>query len=136
MLPKKGQTKPLAEPASFAFKKCERLLREIEFTAVLKRGKVFRRPPFQFYYLKKESGVARLGIWISKKDFKRAVDRNRLKRGTREWFRLNKKALCFPCDLIIQIGGRAFKGKAKSFDYQNAPAQLEAALREAGVLKA
>jgi len=108
----------------------------MEFTAVLKRGKAFRRPPFQFYYLKKEAGVSRLGIWISKRDFKRAVDRNRLKRGTREWFRLNKKTLRFPCDLIVQIGGRAFAGKAKSFDYQNIPARLETALREAGVLNA
>ena len=44
--------------------------------------------------------VCKLGITVSKKVSKRAIDRNRIKRQIREWFRKNKLS-CSHLDLII-----------------------------------
>ncbi len=125
-------------PAAFAFRKSDRLLKEAEFTAVLKQGAASRRPPIQIFYLKKEQAPSRLGLWISKRDFKRATDRNRLKRGLREFFRKKKQTFLFPCDLIIQIGGRIFKGKGLGMDLKqewNTDSFLEKILQGAGLLR-
>lgn len=125
-------------PAEFAFRKSERLLKEEEYASILKRGEVFRRPPVQIFYLKKEKNPSRLGLWIGKKDFKRAVDRNRLKRRLREFFRKKKQCLLFPCDFIIQIGGRPVKGKKLGAVLKQAwiaDSFLEKTMQEAGVFR-
>ena len=56
-----------------------------------------------FTVLARENGLehARLGLAISKKSAKRAVDRNRIKRQFRESFRLNQHEL--PCVDIIAM---------------------------------
>jgi ribonuclease P protein component len=47
---------------------------------------------------------ARLGLLSPKRHLPRAVDRNRLKRLLREWFRLNQEALR-GSDLLVRITG-------------------------------
>jgi ribonuclease P protein component len=50
---------------------------------------------------RRDAGLPRLGILVSKKHAARAVDRNRIKRCIREAFRLEQEALG-PIDLLIR----------------------------------
>jgi ribonuclease P protein component len=80
----------------FTFSKHERLCRQKQIDALLQRG----NPSLLYYPFlltwkedKFDPGVpAQVLILASKKNFKRAVDRNRIKRLTREAYRLNKPA--------------------------------------------
>ena len=74
-----------------------------------------------FTVLARENGLdhARLGLAISKKCAKRAVDRNRIKRIFRESFRLNKHNL--PCVDIIAM----CKPSAISLDNANMREQID-----------
>ena len=78
--------------------KKERLLKPSEFQMVYKQGSWIANREIAFNYKlqssnsenKKRQADNRLGLVVSKKVSKRAVDRNRLKRHFREWFRQNK----------------------------------------------
>lgn len=74
-----------------------------------------------FTVLARENGLnhARLGLAISKKSAKRAVDRNRIKRQFRESFRLNQHEL--PCVDIIAM----CKTSALSLDNSEMRKQIE-----------
>ena len=48
---------------------------------------------FTILAIQNEKGHARLGLAIAKKNIKRAVDRNKIKRSARESFRLNQHQL-------------------------------------------
>ena len=48
---------------------------------------------FTMYYRQHTLGYGRFGIIVSKANVKHAVDRNLIKRISREWFRLNKGEL-------------------------------------------
>jgi ribonuclease P protein component len=50
---------------------------------------------------RRDAGLPRLGILVSKKHAARAADRNRIKRCIREAFRLEQEALG-PIDLLIR----------------------------------
>ncbi len=58
-------------------------------------GKRFTLTPFRIYYLisKEQKKGLQFGAGVSSKIFKKAVDRNRVKRLVREAYRLQKKAL-------------------------------------------
>ncbi len=76
--------------------KSERLTSKTLFEELLSSNVSFVQYPFRF--VAKESSragdyPARIAISVSKKKFKRAVHRNRLKRLTREAFRCNKSLL-------------------------------------------
>ena len=81
-----------------SFKKSDRLLSEADFRLLFdqahkrSRERIFSLKPFRVYWNGSEA-PARLGISISKKLSKRAVDRNRLKRLIREFFRHQKQSL-------------------------------------------
>jgi ribonuclease P protein component len=57
---------------------------------------------------KSKTGQARLGLAISKKQVKRAVDRNRIKRQIRESFRLRRKQLP-ACDVVVMVRSKILK---------------------------
>lgn len=76
--------------------KAERLTNKTLFEELLSSPYSFIKYPFRI--IAKESTLpgefpARIAISVSKKKFKRAVKRNRLKRLTREAFRCNKDSL-------------------------------------------
>lgn len=81
----------------YSFHKSERLCNKTLFEELIASGESFIKYPFRI--VMKESSVkgeypARMAISVSKKKFKRAVKRNRIKRLTREAYRQNKAELC------------------------------------------
>lgn len=81
------------------FKKEERICRKTEIEKLFERGgsRSMAAFPVRLVYLKTdaEAGAPRVKVMVSvsKKFFKRAVKRNRVKRQLREAFRLNKSIL-------------------------------------------
>lgn len=75
----------------FTLGKSERLRSRKQIEKLFAEGKSFVVNPFRVYYTivpgSKQSGV-QFGIGVSSKNFKKAVDRNRIKRLAREAWRL------------------------------------------------
>ena len=111
------------------FGKDMRLSKKSEFQFLLKQGRSLRRSGFRLLFKEKTSPPPRLAIWVSKRDFRKAVDRNRLKRWTREFFRQRKQFFCF-CDWVVQVFKGEHINERKLFD-----ADLERLCREAKIMK-
>ena len=82
----------------FTLGKNERLKSRKQIEQLFSEGKNFPLSPFRIYYLftpliANSSSTLQFGVGVSGKNFKRAVDRNRVKRLTREAYRLQKKQL-------------------------------------------
>ena len=82
------------------FSKGFRLLKSSEFQLVYKQGEWVANRELVVNYKRHQQPFSRLGITVSKKVSKRAVDRNRIKRLFREWFRKNKQS-CQSIDMIL-----------------------------------
>ena len=78
----------------YSLGKSERLKSRKQIDALFEKGKKITQFPFRLIY-QTEPGKAtvRAGFTVSSKNFPRAVDRNRVKRLTREAYRLQKKEL-------------------------------------------
>jgi ribonuclease P protein component len=61
-----------------------------------------RNGPFRVYAASSVGCCARLGLIIGKRQAKRAVDRNRIKRALRESFRTRYRVLP-PLDIVVQL---------------------------------
>lgn len=74
------------------FKKCEKLKSKKSFDQLFSEGKSVKAFPLRLVYvpLGEGSECHKIGVSAPKRSFKRAVDRNRLKRLMREAFRKNK----------------------------------------------
>lgn len=84
----------------FTLGKKERLKSRKLIEQLFKEGKSFVLTPFRVHFMKSkpEDDVSKknslkFGVGVSTKNFKKAVDRNRIKRLTREAYRLQKKFL-------------------------------------------
>jgi ribonuclease P protein component len=80
----------------FTFKKEERLSREKTIQELFEKGSSFYLYPFKVYFMQNpnpDSATHQVLISVSKKNFKRAVDRNSIKRRIREAYRRNKNLL-------------------------------------------
>jgi ribonuclease P protein component len=79
----------------FTFGRNERLKSRKQIDALFTDGKKFVLQPFRIHYeLAPATGVPlQFGIGVSSKVFRKAVDRNRIKRVARECWRLEKPAL-------------------------------------------
>jgi ribonuclease P protein component len=80
---------------NYSFSKQERIYYRNDFQKLLSEGKSFYLYPFKCIYLWKEATAfsGKIAISVSKKKFKRAVDRNKIKRLIRESYRLEKHIL-------------------------------------------
>lgn len=82
----------------FTLGKQERLKSRKQIEQLFREGKKIAVSPFHIYYLVNAVSCTSLntiqfGVGVSTKNFKRAVDRNRIKRLTREAYRLQKNSL-------------------------------------------
>jgi ribonuclease P protein component len=77
------------------FSKEERICRKNDFNMLFSDGKSFFSYPFRCVFCKKaaEAFTVRVAVSVSKRKFKRSVDRNRIKRLMREAYRLEKHVL-------------------------------------------
>ncbi len=81
------------EQQRFTFKKNERLCSRTAIQDLFTKGKSFVKYPFRVSYMPLEAETEvpiQILISVSKKRFKRAYKRNRLKRLAREAYRLNR----------------------------------------------
>lgn len=78
---------------NFSLPKAEKLCSQIQIAQLISKKQSFVCYPFKCYYDWEESseGVHQFVVSVPKRNFKHAVDRNRIKRLTREAYRLNKK---------------------------------------------
>ena len=74
------------------FPKKEKLKSKDDIALLFKKGKWFSHGSLRIVFVKYEEGnSAKFGVSAAKKIFKKAVDRNRIKRLLREAYRLNKE---------------------------------------------
>lgn len=80
----------------FTFRKEEKLTKEKDIQELFDKGSSFYLFPFKVFVLpnpRQDCPHHQVLISVSKKNFKRAVDRNLIKRRIRESYRLQKEAL-------------------------------------------
>jgi ribonuclease P protein component len=81
----------------FTLHKNERLKKRKEIETLFRNGKTINQAPFRIYYSLsgnvKSEEFLQFGVGVSKKFFKKAVNRNRIKRLVRETYRLQKTTL-------------------------------------------
>ena len=70
----------------------ERLKSKKEISALFDQGTNVSAYPLKLFYIKNNLGL-KVGVSVSKRNFKKAVDRNHIKRLLRESCRLNKSLL-------------------------------------------
>ncbi len=85
---------------ALGFEREKRLLCNAQFGEVVQRKRFVHGDYFTFYGIKNSVAVARLGITVSKRVDKRAVQRNRIKRQVRESYRLNQHELV-ALDIVV-----------------------------------
>lgn len=79
---------------TFSFPKSERLYKKKDIQELFDKGSSFYLYPFRVFVQKQtEQDINQVMFSVSKKNFKKAVDRNLIKRRMREAYRLNKAAL-------------------------------------------
>ena len=85
---------------NFTYPKNEKLKSKITIDLLFSKGKSVSKYPLRLVYVASDYGIAedsgqkiKMGVSVSKKNFKHAVDRNYFKRVLRETSRLNKHLL-------------------------------------------
>lgn len=77
----------------YSFNKSEKLKSKILIDKLFNEGKSVSAFPLRLVYIgmdQNDSLLSRTGVSVSKRNFKRAVDRNRIKRLMREAYRLHR----------------------------------------------
>jgi ribonuclease P protein component len=90
--------------AEFTFRKEEKLKKEKLIEELFSKGSSFHLFPFKVYTLSNPDSSApfnQILISVPKKTFKKATDRNLVKRRIREAYRLNKFAIAASPKLLI-----------------------------------
>jgi len=85
---------------NFTYPKTEKLKSKITIDLLFSKGKSVSKYPLRLVYVESDYGIPeasgqkiKMGVSVSKKNFKHAVDRNYFKRVLRETYRLNKHLL-------------------------------------------
>jgi ribonuclease P protein component len=104
------------------FGKHGRITKKRDYLTVYQRGIRSHSEHFTIVVCKNEMGISRLGITVSKK-VGSAVQRNRIRRLIREFFRLNRSRLSTPQDIVIIA-----KRNITTLVYQDVCTELESHL--------
>jgi len=111
-------------PASgFGFQQQHRLCTR-DFVAVLRGGRLLRGNGISVLLGGSDAGQSRLGLIVPKRILQRAVDRNRVKRVLREWFRHSRERLAGR-DCVIRLTPARTKGPAIKLNDGSLLAELE-----------
>lgn len=96
--------------------KAERLRSRKTISLLFEKGKAINLHPIKMMWMQtanKENSILQFGVAVPKKNFKRAVDRNRLKRQMREAVRKNKLSVKKfleeknkPCAFLLVFTGK------------------------------
>lgn len=78
-----------------------RLRQKAQFEGLLQHGSRRTLDGYTFYVKRRETGRARLGMLVSRRHSRRAVERNGIKRCIREAFRLEQERLG-PLDVLVR----------------------------------
>ena len=81
---------------NFTYSKAEKLKSKTTIDLLFSKGKSVSKYPLRLVYIEGDFGEdipIKMGVSVSKKHFKKAVDRNYFKRVLRETYRLNKSLL-------------------------------------------
>ena len=95
-------------PSGAAFPRTYRLTKTDDYSSVFGFRKAIRSRHFLLHYRLRaadEAQHARLGLIVAKRQLKRAVDRNLVRRLVREHFRLLRPQL-LPRDLVFRLSSR------------------------------
>ena len=103
------------ERGRFFLPKSHILRSKSDIDTLLERGAVLFRYPIKVYYLERTEGeeFSRMMVSVPKRNFKRAVKRNLLKRRIREAWRLNAGILKGRYDLLFVYLGREIESYAR-----------------------
>ncbi|WP_299758911.1 ribonuclease P protein component [uncultured Pontibacter sp.] len=104
------------QPNSYTFSKEEHLCSKRLISLLFSKGSSFNLYPLRFVYYTPQDlppGQNQVLVSVSKRYFKRAVDRNHLKRQMREAYRLNKHILLQHPDQAPRLLGILYIGKEK-----------------------
>lgn len=78
----------------YCYKKADKLKSRKAIEEIFGRGKNFSNFPLKVFWMPhNSSNLLQAGVGVSSRNFKRAVDRNRIKRMMREAYRLQKNTL-------------------------------------------
>ncbi|HVF80804.1 MAG TPA: ribonuclease P protein component [Flavisolibacter sp.] len=93
-------------PKRFGLPKSERLKGRKQIDALFAGGKSFSQFPIRvsYQFTLSEKGGLQIGVTASKRHFKKAVDRNRIKRLLREAYRLQKEEVLLQLNSIQKSG--------------------------------
>ncbi|NCI48426.1 ribonuclease P protein component [Sediminibacterium roseum] len=82
-------------PSTYTYNKPEKLKSRKKLNEIFTKGKSFPVFPVKVFYVIGEANEhsVKTGVGVSTRNFKKAVDRNRIKRLLRECYRLNKTTL-------------------------------------------
>ena len=92
---------PDKEKANYRLPKAALLSKPEEFQAVYRNGKRLRGIEFSLIFIPNGLQTNRLGISVH--GVKKAVQRNRIKRIIREFYRLNRQFISPPSDIVIAV---------------------------------
>lgn len=98
----------MSEIKKYTYGKKEKLKSRKSIDEIFKTGESFPSYPFRIFYKEMDFDAdvkAQVGVSVSKRNFKHAVDRNRIKRLMREAYRLNKHTLidCLNKQVVVMI---------------------------------
>ncbi len=95
----------------YAFTRRQRLIKGTEFAAVFAARRYLRSQSYLVMSLANDLGHARLGMVVAKRQLRRAVDRNRMRRIIRETFRLYSPELP-ALDVVVKVQSVPPEGEA------------------------
>ncbi len=116
----------------FSLKKSERLSRKKIIDSLFAEGESFYSFPLKVVFMQTDlpaDHLAQAGFTVSKRNFKKAVKRNLLKRKMREAYRLNK-SIIYNLDPIKQVAVMFIYSSKEIEDYQTIESGMVKALKK------